>query len=214
MVYTLPKTLSTKNAVEALHSGECIIFPTETFFALGCKISHTQAVQQIFIAKQRPIHMPLPVIISNKKQLLMIAHVPDVAIPLLEYFWPGPLTIIFNATKHVPKTINAHTNTIAVRISSHPLASQLTQLAGEPLVATSANIHKTQPVTKISKLDPKILIHIKGIISKPPQPHGGLPSTIITIQNDGGLTILRNGAITKQQITALLQKEKQLYFKY
>ena len=73
------KIISLKEAVNFINQGKLIIFPTETFFGLGCKIFNNEdTIQQIFIAKQRAINMPLPLIIGNWEQLTITAEVPQI----------------------------------------------------------------------------------------------------------------------------------------
>lgn len=199
-VLTKNNLISLEQAVELLTKGKCIIFPTETFFALGCKAFNSKAAQHIFTAKLRPTHMPLPLILGHWEQLSMVADIPNNTYTLLQYFWPGPLSILLSAKQTLPSIITANTQKVAVRLSPHPIASSLASLVGEPIIATSANISSSPPVTHIHHLHPQLVQKIDGIINLPPIPKGGLPSTLIEIHAHGEVTIIREGATPSSTI--------------
>lgn len=195
------KIISLKEAVNLISQGKLIIFPTETFFGLGCKIfNNDDTIQQIFIAKQRTINIPLPIIIGNWEQLTIAAEVPQIIYPLLQHFWPGALSIILNAKQNISPYITASTQKVAVRLSSHPIAKGIADLVGEPIIATSANINKHPPVTNITQLDTRLFPYIEGIIDIPPTPTGGLPSTLIELYPNNTISILREGIIKSNKI--------------
>lgn len=192
--------VSVQQAANLMRKGKLIIFPTETFFGLGSSIINDDGAQQIFKAKRRSINAPLPLIIGNWEQLSMIAEVSKNIYLFLEHFWPGPLSIILKAKACIPNVITAHTKKISVRLSSHPIACHITELVGGPIIATSANISGTAPVSCIEHIDNRLYPYISGIINIPPAPIGGLPSTVIELQESGMVTILREGAISKDAI--------------
>ena len=195
------KIISLKEAVNFINQGKLVIFPTETFFGLGCKIfNNDDTIQKIFIAKQRAINMPLPLIIGNWEQLTIAAEVPQVIYPLLQYFWPGALSIILNAKQNISPYITANTQKVAVRLSSHPIAKGIADLVGEPIIATSANINKNPPITNITQLDIRLYPYIEAVIDIPPIPTGGLPSTLIELHPNNTISILREGIIKSNKV--------------
>lgn len=198
---TILKKISLEEGVQLIIDGSLIIFPTETFFGLGCKIFNNEdTIQQIFVAKQRAMSIPLPLIIGNWEQLTMIAEVPQIIHPLLQHFWPGALSIILNAKQNLSKYITANTQKVAVRLSSHPVAKGLANLVREPIIATSANIHKNPPTTDITKLDTRLYLYVKGVIDVPPAPTGVLPSTLIELDTNNTIHILREGSIKNSEV--------------
>ncbi len=70
----------------------------------------------------------------------LVQEIPTVYLQLMEKFWPGPLTLIFQAKLNLPTLLTAGTSTVGVRQSSHPFARQLLRAFGRPITATSANI--------------------------------------------------------------------------
>ena len=129
-----------KRAAELMLDGHPVIFPTETFFALGSRALDADATARVFRAKHRSTVRPLPLILGEWNQLDLIAKTPDGILPLLERFWPGPLSVIFPARLRVPDILTGGTGRVAVRLSSHPVARALAQAVGEPITSSSANI--------------------------------------------------------------------------
>lgn len=194
-------TLSFEKAVQTLRNMEALIYPTETFYAVGGSALSVQAVANIYSVKERDKILPLPVIIGDLSQLAMIADDVGADVEtLISKFWPGPLTIILPARPDLPPLLTAGTGRVAVRLSSHLEASHLAQEAGFPLISSSANLSGQEPVTQPEDLDIALLHACKGAVySGGEKPKGGKPSTIIELVAMPGsgkmLHILREGAI-------------------
>lgn len=193
-------------AVSALRSGEVVVFPTETFYGLGCNALNPDAVGAVYAMKRRPYGLPLPIVIGDSEQLALVTGVvAPVAEKLMAAFWPGPLSIIFPAAPDVPDLLTAGTGRVAVRFSPHPACGALCRASGFVLTASSANISGIDPVADPESLDPDLLPHLKGIYDVPPRPAGGEPSTIVDILSDGKdgtVRVLREGAISVAALRA------------
>ena len=90
--------LTFEQAVEKMRDSQPVIFPTETFFGLGSRALDANASARVFRAKHRLTGKPLPLILGDFSQLEQVAKVPIGIMPLLERFWPGPLTMILSET--------------------------------------------------------------------------------------------------------------------
>ena len=191
-----------KRAAELMLDGHPVIFPTDTFFALGSRALDADATARVFRAKHRSTVRPLPLILGEWSQLDLVAKVPSNLMPLLEKFWPGPLSVIFPARLRVPDILTGGTGRVAVRLSSHPVARALAQAVGEPITSSSANISGNPAVTHVAQLDEELCRSVYGILDEPPVPAGGLPSTLIEYNEEGRLHLLREGAIPKETIIA------------
>ncbi len=132
--------LSLPQACTALNKGQLVVFPTETFYALGCSALDAEAVGKVYTVKKRGFQYPLPVVIGHYDQLEQVASmVPETARTLMELFWPGALSIVLPAKPTVPDIVTSNLHRIAVRFSSHPAAQQLCVETGKVLIASSAN---------------------------------------------------------------------------
>lgn len=198
-----PEILSLEQACAVIRRGGVIAYPTETFFGLGCCALDGDAVASVFAAKRRAPDMPLPVIAGDVDQLALVAaHVSDAARALAERFWPGPLSILFPAHPAVPPVLTGGTGTVAVRVSPHPGARALALGSGAPLAATSANISGRPAVTSATELDVELLQAIEGVFDMPPQPAGGMASTLVCCDDSGRLRILRDGPVSSEMLRA------------
>lgn len=192
--------LNVEKAISVLQAEGIIIYPTETFYGIGCKISSEKAISSIFQAKKRLLALPLPTIVSDLEQVyactqLSKAMQNDVE-ELARLFWAGPLTLLLPAKKYISTLLTGGTGKIAVRLSSHPIAVALAKGIGEPIVSSSANISGKNPTARFEELDEELLKRVDGCINLAPKPKGGQASTIINVLGDKKIKILRNGAIS------------------
>jgi L-threonylcarbamoyladenylate synthase len=203
-----------KSAVELLHKGEAVALPTETVYGLAADALNPIAVAKIFEAKGRPRFDPLIVHIPEQDWLEKIADLPALAaaspsrggqdrqlvLQLAKKFWPGPFTLVLPKRQIVPEIVTAGLDTVAVRISAHPIFSEIVQAFGKPLAAPSANrFGRISPTTAKHVLD-ELDGHIPLIIDAGPTTHG-IESTIVAVR-DGKIDILRRGPITSEQLSA------------
>lgn len=122
-----------------IRAGGVIAYPTEAVYGLGCQPENQAAVKRILELKNRPIEKGLIIIAASIEQLhpyVSFADVPRYQEMLAT--WPGPVTWLVPVRPGVPEWIRGDNESVAVRVSDHPLAGTLCRLAG-PLVSTSAN---------------------------------------------------------------------------
>ncbi|MGJ3522464.1 L-threonylcarbamoyladenylate synthase [Nitratidesulfovibrio sp. D1] len=202
--------LNMDDAAALLRTGRVVVFPTETFFGVGCLATHAGAVDEVYRVKRRVHRLALPVIAGHVDQLAQVAARMDpVAEGLARRFWPGPLSVLLPAAPGVPAPLTGGTGRVAVRLTPHPVARELCLLAGGPLVASSANISGRPAVTRVADLDPELTVEVAGVLDLPPAPPGGLPSTLVEVLDGGGggaaaglprLRVLRAGAVPVQAL--------------
>lgn len=184
------------DAVRLLAKGGVLVYPTETFFGIGCDARDARAVDAVFRAKRRQPGMALPVIIGDISQLGMVTNGHGtVETSLATDFWPGPLSILCPALPGLPAALTGGTGRVAVRVSPHPAARALALGLGAPLAASSANISGRDAVVRAVDLGHELLSAVDGVYDAPPQPAGGLPSTLVDVLTDGTLRVLREGAV-------------------
>lgn len=200
----IPHTLSIPEAVQALQSGKVIIYPTETFYALGGDAFNAKAVASVYRIKERSAHFPLPLIIPEMEAVKRLAqHIPQTAARLMTIFWPGPLTLLLPARKDLPSFVLSGSEYVAVRQSSHSIAGKLAKESGCILTASSANISGFPPVWHHENLSERLVGACDGVVTEEPFPKGGAPSTIVRIEYAHGrekVCIRRAGAISKSDL--------------
>lgn len=195
-------------AADLLRSGQLVAFPTETVYGLGADALNADAVLSVFAAKGRPADNPLIVHIYDRSQLEGLCVVPDKALPLMDAFWPGPLTILFEKLPAVPDAVTAGLPTVAVRMPSHPVASAMLRACNLPVAAPSANSSGRPSPTLASHVLEDLRGRIPLILDGGPC-EVGLESTVLDLCH-GEPTILRPGGVTKEMLESVLHTEVRL----
>lgn len=196
-----------EGAARIIKSGGTVVFPTETVYGLGANGLDSASVKKIFEAKGRPSDNPMILHISDMEMLSEIAlKISTKAKMLIERFWPGPLTMVFEKSDKVPYEATGGLDTVAVRMPSHPAALKLISLSGLPIAAPSANISGRPSPTKsmhvVEDLDGKVDMILSGDDSKI-----GLESTVIDLTEDNPV-LLRPGSITVKELEEVLGEIK------
>lgn len=178
--------------------GGLVVFPTETVYGLGANALDKIAVEKIFKAKGRPQDNPLIVHVADFNIEPLVKEIPCKARQIMNRYWPGPITLIFNKSDLIPETTSAGLDTVGIRMPSSHIALKLIEAAGTPIAAPSANISgrpsPTEVESCIADLNGKIEYIIGGDKSEV-----GLESTIVDCTCTP-LCILRPGAITIEML--------------
>jgi L-threonylcarbamoyladenylate synthase len=181
-------------AVEHLRQGHIVAFPTETYYGLAVDPDNQSAVERLFALKNRPVDKPLLLLIENITQLKkLVSSVPQNFKPLMDRYWPGPLTLVFPALDSVNPKITAGSKTVGVRISPHLLASQLVQKFGKPITATSANLSGKAPAKTALEVSAMFAGDIDFVLDGG-ETAAGLCSTIVGLKGSQ-LFVIRHGEI-------------------
>lgn len=194
-------------AADILREGGLVAFPTETVYGLGGNGLEPEASRKIYAAKGRPSDNPLILHISKRSELdPIVKRVPAVAEKLMDAFWPGPMTLIFEKNDCVPYATTGGLGTVAVRMPAHEGARKLIERAGVPVAAPSANTSgRPSPTTAAhvkEDLDGKIDMIVDG-----GSVGIGVESTIIDVTEEIPV-ILRPGYITKEMVAKVVGKVK------
>lgn len=183
-----------QTALAVLKEGGVIIYPTETSYGLGCDFYNKTAIAKIYKIKNRDKNKPLSVIVPDIISASYLVDFSGKARRLALSYWPGPLTLVL-PYKYC-KMNNHCDDFLALRVSSHPLANDMVNSLGNPVVSTSANTSDKTDCYKPTdikeqfshtKIKPDLFINA-GVLEK----HS--PSTIIKCEGSK-LEILRQGDI-------------------
>lgn len=190
-------------AARLLAQGGTVIFPTETVYGLGAHALLADATQKIYAAKGRPSDNPLIVHIAKVEDLTaLIKALPEKAAKLIDHFWPGPLTLVFDKAESVPLSVTGGLDTVAVRMPSHPIALRLIELAGVPVAAPSANFSGQPSPTRAQHVLDDMMGRVDAIVLGGDVDFG-LESTVLDVTEDPPV-LLRPGGVTLEAIEALV----------
>ena len=127
-------------AAELIKAGKLVAVPTETVYGLAGNGLDPETVERIYEVKGRPSVKPLSLMVPGPEAMdIYCEDVPEAARTLAARFWPGPLTIIMKAKKHIPSIVLAGGDTVGLRCPEHPMTLELLKLSGLPFAAPSAN---------------------------------------------------------------------------
>lgn len=186
-------------AGEILKQGGLVAFPTETVYGLGANALNENAANKTYAAKGRPSDNPLIVHIADVEDLPIVArNVSDKAKRLIERFWPGPLTLIFEKQYIVPFGTTGGLSTVAVRMPTDEIARAVIMAGGGYVSAPSANISGRPSPTSAQHVADDFDGRIDMIIDGGTVDIG-LESTIVDMTVEPPM-ILRPGAITKEML--------------
>jgi L-threonylcarbamoyladenylate synthase len=143
-----PPEMNPEEIIALLNQQQVIAYPTEAVFGVGCDPDSEEAVNRLLTLKQRPVEKGLILIAANYEQLM--PYIDDSRLDASQREsvfsrWPGPVTFVFPAKPTTPRWLTGRFDSLAVRVTDHPLVVKLCQTYGKPLVSTSANLSGQPP---------------------------------------------------------------------
>ncbi len=142
----MPASLRLQQAANVIHCGGVVACPTEAVWGLSCDPDNSDAVSYLLALKQRPVSKGLILVASDTDQIAaLLAGLSSAQLSKLTLSWPGPTTWLIPHRDLVPGWIHGGRETVAVRVTAHPVMAGLCKAVGGPLVSTSANPTGSQP---------------------------------------------------------------------
>ncbi|MCP4022776.1 MAG: threonylcarbamoyl-AMP synthase [Desulfobacteraceae bacterium] len=198
-----PDQQTIKKAGKIIHQKGVVIFPAKCLYGVAVNAFDKTAVQKVFGLKQRESSKPLLVLIPDKSAVTqLVTAIPEQARKLMDAFWPGNLTLVFDAKDHLPSLLTAGTGKIGIRLPAQPVAKALVKACNIPITGTSANISGQQGCSDIATLD-KNIIEKSDLILDAGSLKGGIGSTVVDVTHKPP-KILRQGEISTQAVLQLV----------
>jgi len=199
-----------KEIASLLKKGELIAYPTDTLYGLGVDASNGDAIHRIMILKGRDGQKPFPYIIDDPERLTEWGIVVSpLAEAMIERYWPGPVSLIFDGSAKMPRHALDSAGRICLRTPRSQIARSIAAETGGLIVATSAN-PSGQPAALTALEALKYFRGEIGAIVDGRPCKGHLPSTILDV-SEGKVKIMREGAVPAEDIlSALAEAQKKL----
>jgi len=157
--------LSCTGAATAVKNGQVIAYPTEAIYGLGCDPLNEQALAKVVELKSRAINKGLILIASKLEQLdPFIDNSNPSLLDRAKESWPGPVTWIVPASQLCMPLLTGNRDTIAVRVSAHPVVQELCDVCDSALVSTSANISGQLPLANPEDITRVFADNIAGVV--------------------------------------------------
>jgi len=200
-------------ARSAIGRGELVVLPTDTVYGVAADAFDPAAVQRLLDAKGRGRQSPPPVLVKGRETLAALTdHVPEVVRPLLDEFWPGPLTVILPAQRSLSWDLGETRGTVALRMPSDRLALELLEETG-PLAVSSANLTGRPAATTAAEardmLGDSVSVYLEagpvgGSYERRPGANTGSTIVDATAGRDGVLRIVRHGVLPVDEIVRVV----------
>jgi L-threonylcarbamoyladenylate synthase len=192
-----------QQAADILSKGEIVTFPTRCLYGLAADAFNASAVQRIVEIKRRSHQKPMLVLIKNRDCLpFLVKSIPHAAETIMDCYWPGRITLVFEAKKEIPDFLTAGTGKIGIRIPSHKVAAAIVNALENPITGTSANISDEGGVARIEELPAEIICRTRLVLDAGPL-KGGMGSTVLDITTTPP-QILREGEVPSAEIYKVL----------
>lgn len=190
-------------AASVIRNGGVVLFPTRNLYGLAADAYNEEAVERIYRIKGRSAGNPLLVLVDSYMMLSCIArNIPLMAQKIMQTFWPGGITIVFEANDSLPANLTAGTGKIGIRRPGHPVALALVRAVGGPITGTSANISGSSGCFRFSDIDPDVADQVDMIIDAGDLT-GGNGSTVIDVTEEPPV-LIREGSISINEINKKL----------
>lgn len=185
-------------AARIAKEGGLIVFPTSTFYGLGAVAFDPDAVARVFQVKKRDPGKPLLILITSEEELSdLVRDVPPMAERLIRAFWPGKITLVFEARAILSENLSGGTGKVGVRLAGHPVARALVDACG-PVTGTSANLSGQGGCASIDALDKTLVTSVDCVLDAGQLP-GIAGSTVVDVTVFPP-QILREGVVPSKEV--------------
>ena len=193
-------------AAALVRQGEVIAFPTDTLYGLAADPFNDAAVERVFAIKERLPGTPLLLLVDSVGMAERCAErLPPLFHRLAARFWPGPLTLVVEASARIPALVTANTGRVGLRLPAAAIALALVRAVGEPVTATSANRSGRQASRSAADVQAALGDRLPLILDGGPSPLVQ-PSTVVGIRDSSG-EMIREGAIPAAELAGFLTSQ-------
>lgn len=192
---THPQPRLVNRAAEIVQGGGVVVYPTDSTYALGCRLGDKDAADRIRAIRQLPKDHYLTLVCRDLSELATYARVENTSYRIIKRHLPGPLTFVLTATREVPRRlVHRQRRTIGLRVPDNVIAQALLAALGEPIMSTTALLPGAElPVTEVENeresLEHAVDVIIDGGI-------GGVRPTTVVDLTSGHPEVIREGVGT------------------
>jgi tRNA threonylcarbamoyl adenosine modification protein (Sua5/YciO/YrdC/YwlC family) len=179
-----PQKRLISEVIEVLDQGGLIIYPTDTFYGIGCDVFNKRSIRRIYQLKKRPLSKPFSFICANLKDISLYAQVSNNAYRIMKRTLPGPYTFVLEGTRLVPRLMLTSRKTVGIRVPNNKICLAIVESLGRPIISTSINLEEPSIIHDTYSSLVETVID-GGVISYE-------PSTVVSLVEDNP-EIIREG---------------------
>jgi len=181
--------------IKNIEDGNLVIVPTDTVYGISCDATNKEAIEKVFIAKQRE-QKPLIVMVSNIDMLKKyVRNINDLEQQLIDKYWPNTLTILFEKSDNLLDEITCGSKFVGIRMPNNKLLLDLMNTINKPIISTSANISGNAVITNTSLIEPELNKYISYVYDDGEKTN--VASTLVKVENNK-IKILREGILSNK----------------
>lgn len=186
-----PQVRFINKAIDVLREGGIVIFPTDTYYGIGCDLYNKEGIEKLLSIKNETNTKLFSFIFSDFKDISKYAKVSDYAFKIMKRLLPGPYTFILPAAKEVPKKLWSKRKTVGIRMPEHNVCKLLVSGLGNPIVSTSTTNRLGDPIVDPNEIknvfnsQVDLMLASSNLIAE--------PSSVIDLSGDEPV-IVREGA--------------------
>ncbi len=181
--------------IKNIEDGNLVIVPTDTVYGISCDATNKEAIEKVFIAKQRE-QKPLIVMVSNIDMLKKyVKNINDLEQQLIDKYWPNTLTILFEKNDNLLEEITCGSEYVGIRMPDNKLLLDLMNNINKPIISTSANISGNSVITNTNLIEPELKKYISYIYDDGEKTN--VASTLVKVENNK-IKILREGILANK----------------
>jgi tRNA threonylcarbamoyl adenosine modification protein (Sua5/YciO/YrdC/YwlC family) len=179
-----PQKRLISKVADVLDQGGLVIYPTDTFYGIGCDLFNKKSINRIYQIKKRPVTKPFSFICSDLKDISLYAQVSNNAYRIMKRVLPGPYTFLLEGTRLVPKLMLTKRRTVGIRVPDNKVCLAIVKALGRPIISTSIDLEEPSKIHDAysSLVD---MVVDGGVISHE-------PSTVVSLVDDSP-EVLRKG---------------------
>ena len=192
-----------REAADLLLRGGIVAYPTETVYGIGGDPSDSGVIKRIKELKGRNVRKTFLLLVGSRTDLReYVEEIPATAVPLMDAFWPGPLTLIFRASARLPSVLTGPDRRIGFRLSPDPVCAALLRALAMPLISTSANPAGKPPARSAREVLDYFPSGLDAVLDGGERIEGD-PSTLVDVTRDVPL-LLRKGPVSAETIRSVV----------
>ena len=179
-----PQKRLISKVVQVLDQGGLIVYPTDTFYGIGCDLFNKKSIKKIYQLKRRPLTKPFSFVCANLKDISLYAQVSNNAYRIMKRSLPGPYTFVLEGTRLVPKLMLTKRRTVGIRVPDNKICLAIVKSLGRPIISTSVNLDEPSLIHDTYSSFVEIVID-GGVVSHE-------PSTVVSLIDDNP-EVIREG---------------------
>jgi L-threonylcarbamoyladenylate synthase len=181
-----------KKALEVLHQGGVILYPTDTIWGLGCDATNKEAIDRLYRIKQRDPDKGMLILLESEARVeRYVDDMPDIAWDLMEVS-DKPLTLVYHQARNLPENLMASDGSIGIRVTSDPFCLELLKRFKKPLVSTSANWSNQPYPSTYKEIDPTLVRSVDYVVKhRQDEKKKSSPSSVIKVGPGGEVKVIR-----------------------